>query len=136
MPPECRPETSGPRKRRAATLAALVFGTLSADAPPLAQYLGAEIVARIRRVMRAPVKVLGGYSQTLPSNWKLYMENVKDSYHASLLHTFFTTFRLNRLSQKGGLVVSETGGHHISYSLAEDNGGKRSEERRGGEAGW
>ena len=31
------------------------------------------------------------------------MENVKDTYHASLLHTFFTTFRLNRLSQKGGV---------------------------------
>ena len=42
----------------------------------------------------------------LPSNWKLYMENVKDSYHASLLHTFFTTFQMNRLSQKGALVIS------------------------------
>ncbi len=89
----------------------------SADAPALEHYLGPEIVARIRRVMRAPVKLLGGYSQTLPSNWKLYMENVKDSYHASLLHTFFTTFRLNRLSQQGGMVVSPCGGHHVSYSL-------------------
>ena len=33
--------------------------------------------------MRKPVKLLGGYSQILPSNWKLYMENTKDSYHAS-----------------------------------------------------
>ena len=64
----------------------------------------------------------------LPSNWKLYMENVKDSYHASLLHTFFTTFRLNRLSQKGGLVVSESGGNHISYSMAADTGGKEYEQ--------
>ena len=83
---------------------------------------------RIRRVMRAPVKLLGGYSQTLPSNWKLYMENVKDTYHASLLHTFFTTFRLNRLSQKGGIVVSDSGGHHVSYSLAADTGGKEYEQ--------
>ena len=72
--------------------------------------------------------MLGGYSQMLPSNWKLYMENVKDTYHASLLHTFFTTFRLNRLSQKGGLVISETGGNHISYSLAADTGGKEYEQ--------
>ena len=84
--------------------------------------------SRIRRVMRAPVKLLGGYSQTLPSNWKLYMENVKDTYHASLLHTFFTTFRLNRLSQKGGIVVSDSGGHHVSYSLAADTGGKEYEQ--------
>src|SRR5205823_2366403 len=121
-------EMHGPRKLKLATLAGLIFGTLAADAPPLEQYLGSEIVGRIRRVMRAPVKVIGRYSQILPSNWKLYMENVKDSYHASLLHTFFTTFRLNRLSQKGGLVVSETGGNHISYSMAEDTGGKEYEQ--------
>jgi anthranilate 1,2-dioxygenase large subunit/terephthalate 1,2-dioxygenase oxygenase component alpha subunit len=56
------------------------------------------------------------------------MENVKDSYHASLLHTFFTTFRLNRLSQQGGLVVSESGGNHISYSMAADSGGTEYEQ--------
>ena len=128
MPAECRPETHGPRKLRIETLAGLVFGTLSPEVPPLEQYLGGEIVTRIRRVMRAPVKLLGGYSQALPSNWKLYMENVKDTYHASLLHTFFTTFRLNRLSQKGGIVVSDSGGHHVSYSLAADTGGKEYEQ--------
>jgi phenylpropionate dioxygenase-like ring-hydroxylating dioxygenase large terminal subunit len=78
--------------------------------------------------MRAPPKLLGGYSQVLPSNWKLYMENVKDSYHASLLHTFFTTFRLNRLSQKGGLIVSESGGNHVSYSMSADVAGKEYEQ--------
>jgi phenylpropionate dioxygenase-like ring-hydroxylating dioxygenase large terminal subunit len=128
MPADARPETHGPRKLKLATLAGLIFGTLAADAPPLEDYLGAEVVARIRRVMRAPVKILGGYSQTLPSNWKLYMENVKDTYHASLLHTFFTTFRLNRLSQPGGIVVSDSGGHHVSYSLAADTGGKEYEQ--------
>jgi phenylpropionate dioxygenase-like ring-hydroxylating dioxygenase large terminal subunit len=128
MPPDCRPEAHGPRKLKLETLAGLVFGTLSAEAPPLELYLGGEIVARIRRVMRAPVKLLGDYSQTLPSNWKLYMENVKDTYHASLLHTFFTTFRLNRLSQQGGIVVSDSGGHHVSYSLAADTGGQEYEQ--------
>ena len=113
-----------PRKLRLESLCGLVFGTLSAHAAPLEQYLGPDILSRIRRVMRAPVQLLGDYSQTLPSNWKLYMENVKDTYHASLLHTFFTTFRLNRLSQKGGIVVSESGGHHVSYSFAADSGGK------------
>jgi phenylpropionate dioxygenase-like ring-hydroxylating dioxygenase large terminal subunit len=128
MPADCHPEAHGPRKLKLTTLAGLVFGTLAPDAPPLERYLGAEIVARIRRVMRAPVKLLGDYSQTLPSNWKLYMENVKDTYHASLLHTFFTTFRLNRLSQKGGVVVSDCGGHHVSYSLAADTGGREYEQ--------
>src|SRR5262245_38349495 len=128
MPADCHPEAHGPRQLKLAALAGLVFGTLAPDTPSLEHYLGAEIVARIRRVMRAPVKLLGDYSQTLPSNWKLYMENVKDTYHASLLHTFFTTFRLNRLSQKGGVVVSDCGGHHVSYSLAADTGGREYEQ--------
>ena len=78
--------------------------------------------------MRAPVKLIGGYTQILPSNWKLYVENTRDSYHASLLHMFFTTFRLNRLSQKGGLVVSESGGNHVSYSMRQDVAGKEYEQ--------
>jgi len=140
MPAECRPEQHGPRQLRIATIGGLVFGTLSAEAPPLETYLGGEIAARIRRVMRAPAKLLGGYSQMLHSNWKLYVENVKDTYHASLLHTFFTTFRLNRLSQKGGVIVSDCGGHHVSYALSEprpspERGGSPAEAQRR-RAGW
>jgi phenylpropionate dioxygenase-like ring-hydroxylating dioxygenase large terminal subunit len=124
MPADAKPDAYPPRKLRVATFAGLVFGTLSDEAPPLEQYFGPDIAARIRRVMRAPVKLLGGYSQMLRSNWKLYMENVKDSYHASLLHTFFTTFQMNRLSQKGALVISDSGGNHVSYSVAADDTGK------------
>lgn len=128
MPADSRPDQYGPRQLRVEIFAGLVFGTLGADALPVEQYLGPDITTKIRRVMKAPAKLLGGYSQVLPGNWKLYMENVKDSYHASLLHMFFTTFRLNRLSQKGGLVVSESGGNHISYSMTADVAGKEYEQ--------
>jgi phenylpropionate dioxygenase-like ring-hydroxylating dioxygenase large terminal subunit len=127
MPADSRPDQHGPRQLRVEVFAGLVFGTLGANAVPVEQYLGPDIAAKVRRVMKAPAKLLGGYSQMLPGNWKLYMENVKDSYHASLLHMFFTTFRLNRLSQKGGLVVSEGGGNHISYSMTADVAGKEYE---------
>jgi anthranilate 1,2-dioxygenase large subunit/terephthalate 1,2-dioxygenase oxygenase component alpha subunit len=128
MPADCKPEEHAPRQLRIALFAGLVFGTLGHDTPPIEDYLGPDHVARIRRVMRAPVKPIGGYTQIIPSNWKLYIENVKDSYHASLLHMFFATFRLNRLSQKGGLVVSPSGGHHISYSMSQDVPGKEYEQ--------
>ncbi|MGZ5864345.1 MAG: Rieske 2Fe-2S domain-containing protein [Xanthobacteraceae bacterium] len=128
MPPDSHPEEHAPRKLRVETFAGLVFGTLGKNAPELETYLGADITPNIKRVMRKPIKLLGGYSQILPSNWKLYMENTKDSYHASLLHMFFTTFRLNRLSQKGGLVVSEGGANHISYSMAADVATKEYEQ--------
>jgi phenylpropionate dioxygenase-like ring-hydroxylating dioxygenase large terminal subunit len=128
LPEDCRPETQAPRKLRVAALAGLVFGTLSATAPPLETYLGDAIIQRIHRVMRAPIRVLGTYSQIVPSNWKLYLENVKDTYHASLLHTFFTTFRLARLTQKGALIINDSGGGHASLTMVADSGGREYEQ--------
>lgn len=103
-------------KARVETFAGLVFTTFSDETPPLKEYLGERMAGHMARVFHRPVQILGTYSQTLHSNWKLYMENVKDSYHASLLHTFFTTFKLNRLTMEGGVQIDGGGGHHISWS--------------------
>jgi anthranilate 1,2-dioxygenase large subunit/terephthalate 1,2-dioxygenase oxygenase component alpha subunit len=116
----CR-EEHGPRKLRIATFSGLVFGSLSDDVPPIEEYLGEEIARRIARVLHKPPVVIGRFTQDLPNNWKLYFENVKDTYHASLLHTFFTTFKINRLSQRGGLVIDDSGGNHASYAFADPN---------------
>mgnify|MGYP006272436485 FL=1 len=120
MPPDFKLSDHGPRKLRVETISGLVYGTFSAETPALRDYLGPEISTRIERVFRGrkPV-VLGRFTQALPNNWKLYIENVKDSYHASILHLFFTTFELNRLSQKGAIIVDESGGHHVSYSAVD-----------------
>jgi len=116
MPESFRLEEHGLRKLRVDTFAGLVFGTLSEEAPPLAEYLGNQIGAHIGRVLRAKPKILGTTSQILHNNWKLYVENVKDTYHATLLHTFFATFRVSRLTSSGGVAISETGGNHFSYT--------------------
>jgi anthranilate 1,2-dioxygenase large subunit/terephthalate 1,2-dioxygenase oxygenase component alpha subunit len=119
MPTTFCKEAHGPRKLRTAVFCGLVFGSFHDDVPPIEEYLGEEISARIERVLGRPVEVIGRFTQALPNNWKLYIENVKDSYHASLLHLFFTTFKLNRLSQRGGVIVDESGGHHVSYSITD-----------------
>lgn len=119
MPKGFRKDEHGPRKLRIASFCGLVFGSFDDDVPPLGEYLGDEIAQRIERVLGKPVEVIGRFTQALPNNWKLYIENVKDSYHASLLHLFFTTFDLNRLSMKGGVIVDESGGHHVSYSMID-----------------
>src|SRR5882757_2478171 len=117
MPKDFKRETFSPRKLRTTTLCGLVFATLSDETPPIEQYLGEEILGRIKRVLNRPIKVMGRFTQALPNNWKLYVENVKDTYHASLLHLFFGTFRITRLTQGGGVLVSPDGGHHASYTI-------------------
>jgi anthranilate 1,2-dioxygenase large subunit/terephthalate 1,2-dioxygenase oxygenase component alpha subunit len=123
MPADAKPESQAPKKLRVESMHGLVFGTLSSKTPPLADYITPEILPRIKRVLVKPLKVLGAYTQVLPNNWKLYMDNVKDTYHASLLHLFFTRFRINRLTQKGGVFVSPDGAHHCTYTeIVEDKG--------------
>ncbi len=114
MPADFCKTEHGPRKLRTTTLCGLVFASLSPGAPPIGEYLGDEVRGRVERVLREPVEVLGRFVQVLPNNWKLYVENVKDTYHASLLHAFFTTFRVTTLTQGGGVLVSPDGGHHAS----------------------
>lgn len=120
-------------KARVETYHGLVFATFSDETPPLQTYLGERMASHIARVFHRPVKILGTYSQTLHSNWKLYMENVKDSYHASLLHTFFTTFKLNRLSMEGGVLVDGGGGHHLSWSKRGTDSAAGTEYEKKGE---
>lgn len=101
---------------RVAMVAGIVFGTFSDETPPLEEYLGERITAFLKRNMDHPLKILGTHSQMIHNNWKLYCENVRDSYHATLLHTFYTTFKVNRLDMDGGIILSEKKWHHISYS--------------------
>jgi anthranilate 1,2-dioxygenase large subunit len=129
MPAEFRKDEHDLLRLRVAELAGLVFGTFSAVAPDLKDYLGTAIVGGIRRVLNRPVQVLGRSTQVLPNNWKLYFENTKDTYHASILHTFLTTFRINRLSMPGGIHIDDSGGHHFSQAkldyAAEDTDYRR-----------
>ena len=123
MPAEAKPESQSPKKLRVESVNGLVFGTLSKDVSSLETYISPQIMTRLRRVLKKPLKVLGVYTQVLPNNWKLYMDNVKDTYHASLLHLFFTRFRINRLTQGGGVFVSPDGAHHCTYTeMIEDKG--------------
>jgi anthranilate 1,2-dioxygenase large subunit/terephthalate 1,2-dioxygenase oxygenase component alpha subunit len=127
MPADFRPDAIGPRKLATATLHGLVFGTLDPSVPPIEEYVGKDVLRHLERVLRRPVVVIGRFTQVLPNNWKLYFENNKDTYHASLLHLFFTTFRLNTLAQRGAIVVDDSGGNHVSYSIIDRTAARGSE---------
>jgi anthranilate 1,2-dioxygenase large subunit len=103
------------------TVNGALFGTLSEDAEPLLDYLGAPIVAQLRRLLAKPVKVLGYNRQRIRGNWKLYAENTRDNYHASLLHEFLVTFGLDRSTQVGGVTMDTRHRHNITWAEAESD---------------
>ena len=117
MDPSFDPAKHGLKRLRVAEFCGLVWGTLSPEAPSIEEHLGPVVADRLRRVLgNRQLEVLGANSQWLHNNWKLYVENTKDTYHASLLHSFFSTFRILRLTAEGGIHVSEQGGNHASHS--------------------
>ena len=103
-------------KLRVETFCGLVFGTFSEATPPVEDYLGETMARMLRRNLGRPYRLIGMHSQVIHNNWKLYAENVRDSYHATLLHTFYTTFKVNRLDMDGGMLLSDCGRHSISYA--------------------
>ena len=117
MAPEFHKEDHHLQRLRVEELCGLVFGTFSDRVADLQAYLGPVVVGGIRRVLDGrSAHIIGRSTQILPNNWKLYFENVKDTYHASILHSFLTTFRINRLSMPGGINISEEGGNHFSFA--------------------
>lgn len=101
---------------RTASFQGLVFGSFSDSAEPLETYLGPSMMAHLQRVFHKPVQVLGYHHQVLQNNWKLYMENSRDPYHATILHTFYATFKLNRLTMDGWITVDHEGWHSMNFS--------------------
>lgn len=122
--PDCfEKKDHGLRTLRIATYGGLVFGTYSDETEPLPDYLGPHSLAQIDRLLtqRKP-KVLGYLRQKIPGNWKLYNENVRDPYHASLLHLFQVSFGIQTPAMKGGIKLDKDGKNTWNHSiLSEDD---------------
>jgi phenylpropionate dioxygenase-like ring-hydroxylating dioxygenase large terminal subunit len=120
-----RKEDNGLQRLRVHTIRGLTFGTFNEATPSFEDYVGQGHIDNINRVFAKPIRILGEYSQKLPSNWKLYIENVKDPYHASILHAFNGVMKQDRLTMEGGIVMGANGWSHISYSkMQTDTGGE------------
>src|SRR5690606_25698800 len=95
----------------------VIFASFHHDLPPLERYLGETNTAYFDRVFDGrQLRVLGYSRQLIPGNWKLMSENIKDPYHASLLHVFLVTFGLFRADQRSAVRMDETGAHALLIS--------------------
>jgi salicylate 5-hydroxylase large subunit len=95
----------------------VVFASFHPDPPPFEDYLGTTNLAWFDRVFDGrPLEVLGYQRQRVPANWKLMFENIKDPYHASLLHVFLVTFGLFRADNPSATQMDPTGQHSVLVS--------------------
>jgi salicylate 5-hydroxylase large subunit len=95
----------------------VIFASFSEDVEDLEAYLGETNLQYFDRVFDGRgLKVLGYSRQLIPGNWKLMFENIKDPYHASLLHVFLVTFGLFRADQKSRVAMDDTGRHALLIS--------------------
>ena len=95
----------------------VVFASFGAPSETLETYLGDRMLGYFDRVFDGRELVVLGYMrQRIPSNWKLMFENIKDPYHASLLHVFLVTFGLFRLDQQSSVEMDDTGRHAVLVS--------------------
>jgi anthranilate 1,2-dioxygenase large subunit len=121
MPSDFRLEKHGLRRLAVTTHRGVVFASYAEGMEPLADYLGPEILREFEATFDGrKLKVLGHYRHSLPGNWKLYHENLKDPYHATLLHTFLVTFGLLVAGNRSLMLTDRTGRHGVMASAKSD----------------
>nr|ART38541.1 G350 [uncultured bacterium] len=121
MPADFKNADHGLHKLNVTTHRGVVFASYRHDMETLQDYLGPEILTEFEATFdgRKP-RLLGHYRHTLPGNWKLYHENLKDPYHATLLHTFLVTFGLLVAGNKSLMLADPTGRHGVMASAKSD----------------
>lgn len=121
MPDDFNKKDYGLQKLRVDTYGQMIFASFSDSADSLADYLGPQMRPYIDHIMHKEVEYIGCLRQFADSNWKLYFENVKDGYHASLLHLFHNTFNILRVSMTPRTIVDENHGLHSVVQTIRDN---------------
>jgi salicylate 5-hydroxylase large subunit len=112
MPSDFRLADHGLQRLAVSERHGVVFASFDAGLDPLEDYLGPAMLPLFDRVFDGrALRVLGYMRQRIRSNWKLMFENIKDPYHASLLHVFLVTFGLFRADQPSEVLLDHSGRH-------------------------
>ncbi|MGE0260525.1 MAG: aromatic ring-hydroxylating dioxygenase subunit alpha [Alphaproteobacteria bacterium] len=125
MPEDFDPAEHGLESLAVACRNGVVFASFAQPNETLEAWLGPKMLGYFDRVFDGrPLEVLGYMRQRIPSNWKLMMENIKDPYHASLLHVFLISFGLFRADQESSMEMDDTGRHAVLVSRRAESDDK------------
>jgi apoptosis-inducing factor 3 len=121
MPADFKMQDHGARKLAVTSHHGVVFASYSDTMESLADYLGPEVMREFEATFDGrKLRVLGHYRHSLPGNWKLYHENLKDPYHATLLHSFLVNFGLLVAGNRSMMLADASGRHGVMASAKSD----------------
>ena len=121
MPESFDKADHGLRILKLATYKGVIFGSFNPDVEPFEEYAGPRALEFLDGMFARPVEILGYWRQRMPSNWKLYYENLNDAYHAGLLHQFQASTGIFRNTQEGGAIMDEHKRHMMTWSLGDSD---------------
>jgi anthranilate 1,2-dioxygenase large subunit len=120
MPRDFRNEDHGLKRLSVATRNGVVFASFCHDMEPLEDYLTPEILRDFDVVFNGrKLRLHGYYRNEVPANWKMYHENLKDPYHATLLHSFLVVFGLLVAGNKSAMIADGKYGIHGTMASAK-----------------
>ncbi len=112
MPADFDVKEHGLQTLKVAERNGVIFASFDHSVEPFEAYLGPTMLEYFDRIFDGrALRVLGYQRQRIASNWKLMFENIKDPYHASLLHVFLVTFGLFRADNPSAVKMDATGRH-------------------------
>ncbi len=121
MPKDFDMAAYGLVKLNVTTRGGVIFASFSDVVEPLEDYLGPEILEDFDATFDGrAIRIMGYWRNTIRGNWKLYHENLKDPYHATLLHTYLVTFGLMVAGQRSVMIADATGRHGTMASARGD----------------
>ena len=106
---------------RLARRSGVLFGSMDPDVESFEDFAGPRVLEFLDDMFDKPIEILGYWRQRMPSNWKLYYENLNDAYHAGLLHQFQASTGVFRATYKGGAYMDTEKRHCMTWSLLDSD---------------
>lgn len=107
-------------RARVSVVGGVIFASLGNNPPSIEAYLGERVIGYLERLYGADDLVyLGVQRVVFQCNWKLYVENIYDSYHAVTLHKGFRLMRIRKPAPQLEDPAIVRFGHYLSEYEAE-----------------
>jgi anthranilate 1,2-dioxygenase large subunit len=120
MPADFRMEDHPLKKLHVATYNGIIFATYANDMETIEEYLTPEITEFLDLQFKGKRVRINDYRRhNIKCNWKIYIDNLRDTYHFSILHSYFLTFGLFKPGNTSQVLLDSRRGVHSVTATAK-----------------